>query len=57
MGVAMRTRTSPATTRAESREQRGLVERLSAAVPGVVGTIAGITPHILHHIGPIRARR
>ena len=27
--------------------------RAQTAVSGVLGTIAGITPHVLHHIGPI----
>ncbi len=27
--------------------------RALGALSGVVGTVAGITPHVLHHIGPI----
>jgi hypothetical protein len=27
--------------------------RIGAALSGTFGTVAGITPHVLHHIGPI----
>ncbi len=27
--------------------------RLASAVSGTVGAVAGLTPHVLHHIGPI----
>ena len=35
------------------REGRGLLARIGAGFSAVVGAIAGITPHVLHHIGPI----
>lgn len=27
--------------------------RLTATISAAIGTIAGVTPHVLHHIGPI----
>lgn len=27
--------------------------RVTGAISGVLGTVAGITPHVLHHVGPI----
>ncbi|MEO6399129.1 MAG: hypothetical protein ABIP13_11720 [Tepidiformaceae bacterium] len=32
---------------------RGWIARLYGALSGAVGTIAGITPHVLHHVGPV----
>lgn len=32
---------------------RSWMARLYGALSGAVGTIAGITPHVLHHVGPI----
>lgn len=32
---------------------RGWMARLYSALSGGVGTIAGIAPHVLHHVGPI----
>ena len=39
-------------TEASSR-QRGLLARISAAFSAGVGAVAGIAPHVLHHVGPI----
>ena len=40
------------------RARRGItnaswVARLYSALSGVVGTVAGITPHVRHHVGPV----
>lgn len=35
------------------RDERGLLARIGAAFSAGVGTVAGIAPHVLHHIGPI----
>ena len=32
---------------------RGFLSKLYSFASGAVGAIAGITPHVLHHIGPI----
>lgn len=32
---------------------RNWAERAQAAASGLVGTIAGIAPHVLHHVAPI----
>lgn len=32
---------------------RSWMARLYGALSGALGTIAGITPHVLHHVGPI----
>lgn len=34
-------------------ERRGIVARITAALSAAVGTVAGIAPHVLHHVGPI----
>jgi hypothetical protein len=36
-----------------SSGQRGLLARISAAFSAAVGAVAGIAPHVLHHVGPI----
>ena len=46
------TATGEATVR-EEQPNRGWTTRLYGALSGAVGTIAGITPHVLHHVGPI----
>lgn len=33
--------------------ERGVLARLSAAFSAGVGAVAGIAPHVLHHVGPI----
>lgn len=38
---------------AEGALGRSWVARVYSAVSGALGTVAGITPHVLHHIGPI----
>lgn len=35
------------------RNRRGVFARISAALSAAVGTLAGIAPHVLHHVGPI----
>ena len=40
--------TSPTVT-----ERPGRRARIGAALSGTFGTVAGITPHVLHHAGPI----
>lgn len=42
-----------ASTEVWSRSNRGWMARLYGALSGALGTIAGITPHVLHHVGPI----
>ena len=43
-----------ATTNSDgTSEPRGLLARLSAAFSLGVAAVAGIAPHVLHHIGPI----
>jgi len=32
---------------------RGWSTRLTSALSAIVGTIAGLAPHVLHHIGPL----
>ena len=44
--------TAPAAASGDG-ERRGLLARISAAASAVVGTVAGIAPHVLHHVGPI----
>ena len=34
-------------------ERRGVLARITAALSAAVGTVAGIAPHVLHHVGPI----
>ena len=34
-------------------ERRSVLARITAALSAVVGTVAGIAPHVLHHVGPI----
>ena len=34
-------------------ERRGVFARITAAISAAVGTVAGIAPHVLHHVGPI----
>jgi hypothetical protein len=34
-------------------ERRGWLARVGAAFSAVVGVVAGIAPHVLHHVGPI----
>ncbi len=34
-------------------EKPGRRVRVGAALSGTFGTVAGITPHVLHHVGPI----
>lgn len=51
MGTSMSEATSP--TEGPRVEQRGLLARLSAAFSAGVGAVAGIAPHVLHHVGPI----
>jgi hypothetical protein len=34
-------------------EQRGLLARIGAAFSAAIGALAGIAPHVLHHVGPI----
>ena len=34
-------------------ERRGLLARITAALSAAIGTVAGIAPHVLHHVGPI----
>ena len=34
-------------------KRRGLLARITAALSAAIGTIAGITPHVLHHVAPI----
>jgi hypothetical protein len=34
-------------------ERRGVLARTTAALSAAVGTVAGIAPHVLHHVGPI----
>lgn len=50
-------RTASAATHAsvDARVQsnRGWMARIYGALSGALGTIAGITPHVLHHVGPI----
>lgn len=41
---------SAGTTGAEKPGRRA---RLAAALSGTFGTVAGIAPHVLHHVGPI----
>ncbi len=36
-----------------SSGQRGLLAKISAAFSAAVGAVAGIAPHVLHHVGPI----
>ena len=36
-----------------SSGQRGLLARISAAFSAGIGAVAGIAPHVLHHVGPI----
>ncbi len=43
----------PITNSDGASERRGLLARLSAAFSASVGAVAGIAPHVLHHIGPI----
>ena len=31
----------------------GLPARIGAALTGLIGGVAGIAPHVLHHVGPI----
>jgi len=38
---------------ADDHRSRNWFARLSGAISGAVGTVAGITPHVLHHIGPL----
>ncbi len=38
---------------APSQATRGWIGRSYSALSGAVGTVAGITPHVLHHVGPI----
>ncbi len=33
--------------------QRTVAVRIRVALAGLVGTISGIAPHVLHHVGPI----
>lgn len=35
------------------QRSRGWLTRAYGATSGVMGTAAGITPHVLHHVGPI----
>ena len=35
------------------RERRGWLARIGAAFSAAVGVVAGIAPHVLHHVGPI----
>ncbi len=32
---------------------RGLLARIGAAFSATVGAVAGVAPHVLHHVGPI----
>ena len=34
-------------------ERRGWLARIGAAFSAAVGVVAGIAPHVLHHVGPI----
>lgn len=34
-------------------EPRGVLTRITAALSAAAGTVAGIAPHVLHHVGPI----
>lgn len=34
-------------------ERRGLLPRITGALSAAIGTVAGITPHVLHHVAPI----
>jgi len=36
-----------------NRAASGWTARLLSAISAAIGTIAGITPHVLHHIGPL----
>ncbi len=44
--------TAPAVASGEG-ERRGVLTRITAALSAAVGTVAGIAPHVLHHVGPI----
>ncbi len=44
------TATSPALG---TPEQRSIAVRVRVALAGTVGTISGIAPHVLHHVGPL----
>jgi len=41
------------TSTALTGERRGWLSRLGAAFSAGVGVVAGIAPHVLHHVGPI----
>lgn len=45
MSITARTLDTPA--------RRSLGVRLRVALAGAIGTISGIAPHVLHHVGPI----
>jgi hypothetical protein len=32
---------------------RGLFAKISTAISGTVGAVAGTAPHVLHHVGPL----
>ena len=34
-------------------DRRGLLARISGAASAGAGTVSGIAPHVLHHVGPI----
>lgn len=38
---------------AAAHRSRGLVRRGLAAVTGTLGTLSGLAPHVLHHVGPL----
>jgi hypothetical protein len=40
-------------TGAITDERRGWLARIGAAFSAAVGALAGIAPHVLHHVGPI----
>lgn len=51
---AARTDKSPTPTDAAPMgERRGWLARIGAAFSAVVGVVAGVAPHVLHHAGPI----
>ena len=42
-----------AAVEAGDTRRRGVLARITGALSAAIGTIAGITPHVLHHVAPI----
>lgn len=49
-GAASRAEREPATAQ---RPGKNWTARVMGVLSGAIGTVAGITPHVLHHVGPI----